>query len=474
MLFNSVTFLIFFSVVLLLHHLPLPWKLKKANLLGASYIFYAAWNPPFVILIWISTLVDWFAAARLPRARSRGARRFLLGLSLVCNLGLLGYFKYGGFLLENFAVSLRGLGVAYEPASPSIVLPVGISFYTFQTLSYTLDVYRGKMEPWRSFLDFALFVTFFPQLVAGPILRGGDFLPQCETPRRATPQQLSWGLSLLCVGLFQKIVIADGVMAPISDLAFGAGGRLEFMDAWGAALAFSVQVFCDFAGYSTCAIGAAMCLGFVIPENFRYPLASTGCVDFWRRWHITLGTWLRDYLFMPLGGYRRGRRRAFANLMVTMLLCGLWHGASWNFVLFGGMHGVLIGSDRAVRRRYGRAPFWRTRLGRYVLCGITAVLFTLTAAVFRSRGLLHALASLQGMLVPAGGGGLSMLTWRQDLVALLVFSALFHWHWFMRDRTLAKLAARAPWWLRGAVVGLLLTAIVTFSGSDRAFIYFQF
>ncbi|MHC4180894.1 MAG: MBOAT family O-acyltransferase, partial [Planctomycetota bacterium] len=219
-------------------------------------------------------------------------------LSLITNLGLLGFFKYGGFLLENFVVLLNTAGIQYEPALPDIVLPVGISFYTFQTLSYTLDVYRGKTRPWMSFLDFALFVTFFPQLVAGPIIRSGDFLPQCIEPRRATGRQLSWGLTLLVLGLFEKIVVADGLLAPISDKVYAQAGEAGFLDAWCGTLAFSGQIFCDFAGYSTCAIGIALCLGFAIQDNFRFPYAAGGFSDFWRRWHVSLSSWLRDYLYI--------------------------------------------------------------------------------------------------------------------------------------------------------------------------------
>jgi len=298
MQFNSFTFLIFFSIVLFLYHLPFSWRSKKLILLLASYLFYAAWNPPFVILIWISTLVDWEVAKRLGRATRPGARRTLVLLSLGVNFGLLGFYKYGGFLLENFTMMMRAVGVEFQAARPDIVLPVGISFYTFQTLSYTLDVYKGKAKPWSSPLDFALFVTFFPQLVAGPIVRAVDFLPQCQEPRRATPNQFSWGLSLLVLGIFEKVVVADGLLAPIADKLYTGPGiaGVGFRDAWAGTFAFSGQIFCDFAGYSTCAIGAALCLGFAIQDNFRFPYAARGFSDFWKRWHISLSSWLRDYL----------------------------------------------------------------------------------------------------------------------------------------------------------------------------------
>ena len=294
MLFNSLTFVAFFVVVVALHYAPLPWWLKKTNLLIASYLFYAAWNPPFVILLWISTFLDWWAAARIATASSPARRKAWMLVSVVVNLGLLAYFKYGGFVLENVAALMQATGTAYTPPVWDIVLPVGISFYTFQTMSYTLDVYLGRAKPTRSFLDFALFVTFFPQLVAGPIVRPTDLVPQFATPRVATAQQFGWGLMLMVLGLFEKIVLADGVFAPVSDKAFGSAELLHPLDAWIGTLAFSGQIFCDFAGYTTCAIGMSLVLGFALPDNFRYPYAAIGFSDFWRRWHISLSTWLRD------------------------------------------------------------------------------------------------------------------------------------------------------------------------------------
>jgi len=272
-LFNSLTFVAFFVLVLALHNAPLPWRVKKTNLLLASYIFYAAWNPPFVILLWLSTIVDWHVAKRIFREERLGRRRGLLVISVLLNLGLLGYFKYGGFLLENWAALMSTVGVTWTAPSWSIVLPVGISFYTFQTMAYSLDVYLRRAEPTRSFLDFALFVTFFPQLVAGPIVRPTHLIPQFAKPVRATRNQLIWGLALLTLGLFEKIVLADGALAPAADAVFSAKESLSFTDAWLGTLAFSGQIFSDFAGYSTAAIGIALCLGFSLPNNFKYPMA---------------------------------------------------------------------------------------------------------------------------------------------------------------------------------------------------------
>ncbi len=356
MLFNSLTFVVFFALVLCLHSLPLAWRAKKINLLIASYLFYAAWNPPFVVLLWISTLIDWYVARAIHDATGKARRRGLLLVSLLVNLGILGYFKYGTFLLENFTALMATLGVNFTPAAPSIILPVGISFYTFQTMAYSLDVYLKREKPAESFLDFSLFVTFFPQLVAGPIVRPAHLIPQFAAPKRATGDMLRWGLALMTLGLFEKVVMADGVFAPAVDLVYGAAGPVSALDAWFGTLAFSGQIFCDFAGYSTTAIGAALCLGFHLPNNFRFPYAAIGFSDFWRRWHISLSTWLRDYLYIPLGGNRKGTRRTIINLALTMLLGGLWHGAAWTFVVWGGLHGLYLIIERVVR-----GPVDRTR-----------------------------------------------------------------------------------------------------------------
>ncbi|MEO7062172.1 MAG: MBOAT family O-acyltransferase, partial [Dokdonella sp.] len=297
MVFNSLAFMAFFAIVLALHAMPFSWNTKKVNLLIASYLFYAAWNPPFVILLWISTVVDWFAAQKLVHAEKPVVRRAWMLLSVVANLGMLGYFKYGHFLLDNFSTLMAGVGVHYVPPAWDIVLPVGISFYTFATLSYTLDVYLRRALPARRFLDYALFVTFFPHLVAGPIMRPTELVPQFEQPHRASPSQLRFGLALMTLGLFQKIVLADSFLAKAAEMVYDSDKIPGTLDAWFGTLAFSGQIFCDFAGYSTTAIGAAMCLGFAMPDNFRFPYAAIGFSDFWRRWHITLSSWLRDYLY---------------------------------------------------------------------------------------------------------------------------------------------------------------------------------
>ncbi|MBS1665057.1 MAG: MBOAT family protein, partial [Bacteroidetes bacterium] len=342
MVFNSYTFIVFFAVVLVLFNLPLSWKIRKGILLLASYVFYAAWNPPFILLLWLSTVVDFFVGKALYNQTNIHKKRVLLVVSLIGNMGMLCFFKYGGFLLDNFVTVVNAMGVHYHPAKPNIILPAGISFYTFTTLCYTIDMYKKESEPVKSLLDFSLFVTFFPHLVAGPIVRPPQLVPQFEASRRANKRQLTEGLFLLSLGLFMKVVLADSMLAGPADTIFNTNDKLPALDAWMGMLAFTGQIFFDFAGYSTCAIGVALALGFVLPLNFRFPYAASGFSDFWRRWHITLSTWLRDYLYIPLGGNRKGKFRTYINLMVTMLLGGLWHGANWTFVVWGGLHGLYL------------------------------------------------------------------------------------------------------------------------------------
>jgi len=488
MVFNSYTFVLFFAVLLLLHNLPLSWTVKKVNLLLASYLFYALWNPPFILLLWLSTVVDFYAARLIAREQRPTQRKALLLISLVLNLGMLSYFKYGGFLLENFTALLGTLGIVFQAVKPDIILPVGISFYTFVTLSYTLDVYRRRTPPEPVFLDFALFVTYFPHLVAGPIVRPDDLIPQFKTPRRATGEQLTWGLFLLSLGLFMKVVVADGLLAEPTDLIFGVPFPVQPLDAWVGVLGFSAQIFCDFAGYSTCAIGVSLCLGFVLPENFRYPYASIGFSDFWRRWHITLSTWLRDYLYIPLGGNRRGGFRTYVNLMITMLLGGLWHGASWTFVVWGALHGLFLCIERFVRerssrRRVGeplpahqtiqRAAVLAPRLGDFGLALLTLFLVNVTWVFFRAPTFEKATLMLLAMfgVIPNGA---AMLSGLNILTVLTVTVVLIACHWAMRDNSLKQLAGRLPWWVLSLAWTLMLLAVILTQKSSNSFIYFQF
>jgi alginate O-acetyltransferase complex protein AlgI len=472
-LFNSLTFIVFFALVLALHNAPLSWTTKKANLLIASYLFYAAWNPPFVVLLWISTVIDWHVAKKIFVEQAQNRRRMLLTISIVVNLGLLGYFKYGGFLLENFVTLAATLGIDYQPPEWHIILPVGISFYTFQTMAYSLDVYLRRAEPSKSFLDFALFVTFFPQLVAGPIVRPTHLLPQFAVPRVASARQLYWGLGLMTIGLFQKIVVADGLLAPVADAVFGTQEMLHPLDAWLGTLAFSGQIFSDFAGYSTTAIGVALTLGFGLPDNFRFPYAAIGFSDFWRRWHISLSSWLRDYLYVPLGGNRKGNLRTYANLMTTMLLGGLWHGASWTFVVWGGLHGLYLAAERWLTARLGGRAIWSKLPVQVLLAILTYFLVNITWVFFRAADFAEAWRMIVTMLtfVTDGEKVLPTIFILQTVITIGVMLVV---HWRMRNRQLQEEIGRLPVWLTGLVWGVMLTLIIITQGGSDAFIYFQF
>ncbi|MET0582921.1 MAG: MBOAT family O-acyltransferase [Pseudoxanthomonas sp.] len=471
MVFNSLTFMVFFALVLALHALPFRWTTKKVNLLLASYVFYAAWNPPFILLLWISTVVDWYAAQALVKAEKPAARRAWMLLSVVVNLGMLGYFKYGEFLLENFQALAASVGVVYHPPAWDIVLPVGISFYTFATLSYTLDIYLRRARPAQNFLDYALFVTFFPHLVAGPIMRPTELVPQFATPRRASADQLRFGLALMTLGLFQKVVLADGFLADPSEMVFDSKTAPGMLDAWMGTLAFSGQIFCDFAGYSTTAIGAALCLGFAMPDNFRFPYAAVGFSDFWRRWHITLSSWLRDYLYIPLGGNRHGPARTYFALMATMLLGGLWHGANWTFVVWGGLHGLYLSAERMLRQRYAG---WRPGPVAFFGLGVlTYALVNLTWVFFRAPDFAGAWSMLRGM-TGFNPGAVAILPLVHLLAVAIIVGGLFFTHWRMRDTTLESLFNRTPAAIIAVAWGLVAFAIAIEQGTGSAFIYFQF
>jgi len=473
MVFNSLTFVIFFIIVLLLHNLPLPWSIKKLNLLIASYLFYAAWNPPFILLLWASTIVDWLVARQIHRQETQGRRKAWLMVSLAVNLGFLGFFKYGHFMLQNWQALMSTLGVHYRAPEWNILLPVGISFYTFHSLSYTLDVYWRRVEPIPKLFDFALFVAFFTQLVAGPILRTADLVPQLMRPRTATFNQLCWGLALMTLGLFEKVVLADGVLAPAADYVFDWPNPVGALDAHLGTLAFSGQILCDFAGYSSIAIGAALCLGFNIPNNFRSPYGAIGFSDFWRRWHISLSTWLRDYLYIPLGGNRKGEARTYVNLMTTMLLGGLWHGANWTFVVWGGLHGIYLAVERWFKQINIRWKLLSGVVPKLILALLTYGLVNITWVFFRAKTLSGAIAML-GAMVGRHANSTAVLPTEKILEVMLCIAALLFTHWYMRDKTLEDVVTRTSPPVLAAAWACMAFAIIITQGTGDAFIYFQF
>ena len=472
MIFNSYTFVIFFIIVMILHNLPFSWRTKKINLLLASYIFYAAWNPVFILLLWFSTIIDFYVGKALYVQEDKRKKNILLVVSLIGNLCMLIFFKYGTFLLDNFVTLVNTLGADFHPAKPNIILPAGISFYTFTTLCYTIDMYRKESAPVKSLLDFSLFVTFFPHLVAGPIVRPPQLVPQFENERKASQDQIIQGLFLLSLGLFMKVVLADSMLSVAANAVFNAHQPLASLDAWMGVLAFSGQIFFDFAGYSTCAIGVAACLGFALPQNFLYPYAAIGFSDFWRRWHITLSAWLRDYLYIPLGGNRDGKLKTYRNLMITMLLGGLWHGANWTFVAWGGLHGFYLWVEKALldaRKETSKPSF----IPKFILAMATFFLVNVTWVFFRAGTFAQAGSILQSMfgMMPNGNAVLTTLAiWKVGLIVVGMVIA----QWLMRNRLVLQVIPKLSWWAFGSIWAFMLLLLIWSQESGSSFIYFQF
>jgi D-alanyl-lipoteichoic acid acyltransferase DltB (MBOAT superfamily) len=357
MLFPTPTFAIFFLVVL-----PLSWLLMPRQrfwlpfMLCASYVFYAWWNWRYVFLLAGSTVANHVFAVSIYRSGRPRVRRALLAGAVAVDLSVLGYFKYSGFFVSSLENALSSLGIAAASSVVTAALPVGISFYTFMAISYVVDTYRGDFEP-TSFGRFAVYLSFFPHLVAGPIVRARELVPQLTGPRDPRRVQTSRALHLILTGLFFKVVIANHLATHIVDDVFAAPGRHSSLEVLMAVYGYAVQIFADFYGYTNIAIGVALLLGFEFPQNFAAPYSAVSIQDFWRRWHMTLSRWLRDYLYIPLGGNRKGRLLTYRNLLLTMLLGGLWHGAAWTFVAWGGLHGLGLALERLrgdVRRARGR------------------------------------------------------------------------------------------------------------------------
>ena len=346
MIFHSLDFVVFFLLVVALYW-NLPHRGQNILLLGASYFFYGYVHPWFLILIATSTVID-YCAARGMNARPHFRRQFLW-LSMASNIGMLAFFKYFGFFVDNVAAVLGSVGMRVDAPLLHVLLPVGISFYTFQAMSYTIDVYRGELAARRSLLDLAVFISFFPHLVAGPIQRASFLLPQVEARRRFSADKASSGFILICWGFFKKLVIADNV-GVITNKVFSLADP-TFYVLWAGVFAFAIQIYADFSAYTDIARGTSRWLGFELTQNFDHPYLARSPADFWRRWNISLSTWFRDYVYIPLGGSRATGARWARNILVTFLLSGLWHGASWNYVLWGAYHGLLLLATRGRLRR---------------------------------------------------------------------------------------------------------------------------
>lgn len=472
MIFNSVTFLVFLVLVFALYW-GLGRRWQNALLLVASYVFYGWWDWRFLSLILASSLFDFWLGRRIAAAATPRRRKGFVVLSLISNLGLLGFFKYFNFFAESFAHLLAGFGLDAGYVTLNIVLPVGISFYTFQSLSYTLDVYRGQCPATCTLIEFMAFVSFFPQLVAGPIERARNLLKQFAGDRVFDVQQAKDGARQMLWGFFQKMVIADGaaeyVNAAYASDAGANGGRLLLGTVF-----FAFQIYTDFAGYSNIACGCARLFGFRLMRNFAYPYFSRNIAEFWQRWHISLSTWFRDYLYIPLGGNRRGLARTVRNVLMTFAISGLWHGANWTFVFWGLLNGLYF-LPGLLRRRLGpapaAAPLPDARWTDLPAIGLTFVMTTAAWVFFRAESLPQALHVFRAM---AGGFDLHALVFDAPRIKLLIL-AMLAIEWIQRHRAHPLDIAALPLPVRWASYYAIASGILVLGTFQHtAFIYFQF
>lgn len=396
MLFNSFNFLIFLPIVLTSYYL-LAHKHRWKLVLLASYYFYGSWNPWYLGLILLSTVIDFKAALEIHKSNNKKVRKRWLSASIVTNLGILFTFKYFNFFIDSFQSLLDQSGIYISPVYLDVLLPVGISFYTFQTISYTIDVYKGRIEPEQSLGHFALFVSFFPQLVAGPIERAGDLLPQFKKKASVSIGDIHTGINRILYGFFKKLVIADRLGFYVDNVYSDISGS-PALTIFLASFFFLIQVYCDFSGYSDIAIGTARLLGIRLTINFSRPFLSTSFAEYWQRWHISLSNWVRDYIYIPLGGSRVSNSRLYANIFMSFVIMGLWHGASWTFALWGVMHGGLLVAERIVK--VPASKILPVSLHRILGWSVVMLSFVLSMIFFRAENThdaLHAFASLKNL-----------------------------------------------------------------------------
>ncbi len=483
MLFNTLSFAGFFLVVLAGYWALPQHRARLGLLLGASFLFYAAWYPAYLLLFALALAINFLGTRAMSRrlATNRPAARRILIALIVIDLATLGGFKYADFALESL-MALSGFvpGLDWQTPSLGIFLPLGISFYTFQMVAYAVDLWRGTCAPIRNPLKFALFISFFPQLIAGPIVRANEFVEQLESKRSFEREKFLHGLDLIALGLFKKVLIADQ-LAPFVDDVFSRPGDVGTITAWLAVYAYSAQIYCDFSGYTDIGRGCAYCLGYELPRNFRAPYFSGNVTEFWRRWHMTLSNWLRDYLYIPLGGSRDGPTATYRNLFLTMALGGLWHGASWNFVVWGSIHGLALALLRAIHTGRGvppMAPLLPGRLYRWLSVVTTFHFVSLAWIFFRAESFDVAVMMLGNLVDPvlltaadrSSLGNYALLT----TVLMIGAAAIAHLCiWNATARRIEKSALYA--WARpfGWSTIAILVSLYASRGAQQ-FIYFQF
>jgi alginate O-acetyltransferase complex protein AlgI len=467
MSFVSVEFAVLFSVVMTLLFVINNPFIRKLILLTASCFFYAWWDWRFLALLATVTILDFYVSQFLVYTEDPHKRRLVLWVSILVNLGFLAYFKYFNFFIDSLDLMIQSLG--WRVGTLEIILPIGISFYTFETLSYVIDVYHHKAKPAQSLLDYAIFISFFPRLVAGPIMRASEFLPQLDRGVIINVHNLVEGVQLFLRGLLKKLVIADNA-AIMVDQIYKSPSVLSSPTIWLGIFAYSIQIFCDFSGYTDMARGIAKILGFELPKNFNLPYTAQSISEFWNRWHISLSTWLRDYLYIPLGGNRKGVFRTYINLMITMLLGGLWHGASWNFVLWGGLHGLYLALERLIFKGKLKEDSWLSASAWLRAC-LVFLLVSVTWVPFRSPNWATTLIIFKRLFFLGGVYNFEWFyIWAVIGVPIIVLGGLlarrFEWEWpiFPIEKSYTP-----------AIILLEILIVFFFSPlSSSPFIYFQF
>lgn len=482
MLFNSIDFAIFLPIVFVLYWL-LKSRLTAQNLLIAisSYVFYGWWDWRFLFLILFSTLIDYSVGFWMAKTEVSKHRKFLLWTSLIVNLGLLGFFKYYNFFIDNFVQAFSFFGVPLQPNSLNIILPVGISFYTFQTLSYTIDIYRGKLEPAKDFVSFAAFVSFFPQLVAGPIERATNLLPQFYTKRKFDYKQAVDGLRQILWGLFKKMVIADNC-AVYANLIFNNSEDYSGSTLAMGAVFFAFQIYGDFSGYSDIAIGTSRLFGFNLMKNFAFPYFSRDIAEFWRRWHISLSTWFRDYLYIPLGGSRGDKGQQVRNVFIIFIVSGFWHGANWTFIIWGLLNAMyflpllLLKKNRTFTNNIAENTFlpnFKEIIQLVITFGLTVIAWVF----FRAESLSHAIQFLVDMF-SLDLFTLPVYTVRKLIYPILILLGFFiaiEWLGRRNNFAIESILNKLPLFLRWSFYGFLIFLIGMYMQTDETpFIYFQF
>jgi len=459
LLFHTWTFLIFFSIVYPVFLVVRNTRLRTPWLFLASYVFYGWWNPLYLLLIGYASALDFVAVAFMERSQRKG---LWLGVSIVNNVGILAFFKYGGFLVENLNGVLATFHIGYALHMPDVTLPVGISFHVFQSMSYIIDYYGGKIEREKNLLRYMTFVSFFPQLVAGPIERARHLLPQLQGESRITSKNVTDGVSLFVVGLFKKVVLADFLTLYV-DKVYADPAQYDAAALALATFAFAWQIYFDFSGYTDMARGIGSVMGFQLLLNFRNPYLATDLGDFWSRWHISLSSWFRDYVYVPLGGNRRGAWQMYRNIFLTMIISGLWHGAAWTFVIWGALHAV----GRMATRELERTAFYRERVPRSIKQVLVFSFVTFTWIFFRATSVEQAWTII---------ARIATASWTTDprfpLVALGLVASIWAYQ-FVYESPARKVLELAP--VRVVcVVGMMLCVALFASSGEHAFIYFQF